>query len=97
MGRLMGYFQSNPIDSEGQLKAAQTQGRKYTAAENAHAKAAGFPSADAMTVYLEQKKNRSNSTVSGTARAPSLHDLFAWHPANTIGMAADALKFANER
>ena len=51
MGKLLSYFQADKIDSEGQLKAAQAVGKKYTASQNAQAKSAGFPSADAMTVY----------------------------------------------
>lgn len=97
MGRLLSYIRPEKIDSEGQLRAAQARGRSYTPAENARAKAAGYPSADAMTTYLQQRKKSSGSVARRTGNMLSLQDMFSWHPANTVGMASDAIAQANER
>lgn len=97
MGRLVGYFQGGNIDSEGQLRAAQSKARAYSPAEDRRAKAAGFPSADAMTVYLNNKKHKVGGSVPAQKPMLDMGDLLAWHPANTIGMAADALDYANKR
>lgn len=95
MGRLLGYFQGEKIDSEGQLKAAQTKGRGYSSADNAKARAAGFPSADAMAVYTKNKQTKTGGSVKG--QSLNMRDLLAWHPAYTIGMTADAMPSFDER
>lgn len=96
MGRLMGYFQPERIDSEGQLKAAQSAAGNYTKEQDAQAKAAGFRNANEMLLFL--KARQQGSRVQGSAgKAPSVNDAMSWHPKNTIQRASDQLRSATKR
>jgi hypothetical protein len=101
MSDLIGYFQKPKIDSEGQLRAAQSRARSYTREQEAQARAAGFDSADAMVQYTRQKQNKTGGTVPGRGKGALSGllggDAMAWHPTNTLNRASDALRSARGR
>lgn len=69
--------------------------RTFSPAIEHHARASGFRNAEQMLLWQKQRAQHSGGTVSG-GHAPSIHDAFAWHPANTIQYATDAMKAATD-
>lgn len=102
MSRLFDYFTSPRVDSEGQLRAAQARARQFTPQQDAEARAHGFKNADEMVLFLKNRSVGAHQTThvpanSGVTSDLSLANLLPWHPANTIGIASDALAQANNR
>lgn len=71
----------------------------YTPAEERHARASGFRTADQMNQWLIQRARPTGGTTSSSGSMPdsisqAWHDAMAWHPANTLQYVADAMKNA---
>ncbi len=99
MSQIFNYFRPEKIDSEGQLRAAQQSAKKYTAKQDAQARAAGFPSADAMYLYMQKKNTPTGGTVVRKQQGggAGMDAAMAWHPKSTLTRAAEGLRSARER
>lgn len=90
MSRLLGYFQSPKVDSEGQLRAAQQT--TYSQQQEQQARQAGFRSADEMMVYMRARQQKGSANP--RSRKLNLQDMLSWHPTNTLNRASSAMRSA---
>lgn len=92
MGKLFGQ---DRIDSEGQLRAAQS--RTFTQEQEAKARAAGFKSAEEAIAFTAQRQQRrAPQTQSESFMDRLMGTALSWHPKNTLTRASNALKGATE-
>ena len=90
MGKLLSqYFGGEPpVDSSGQLEAAQKKAKGYSPSQEVEAKRAGYNSADEMYRRLETKQQ---GKYGKTQKPNSIMDLFNLHPARTLGRTNDKM------
>lgn len=89
-----------PGTTQATLDQAKARSRNYSAADEQRARAAGFPNADAMDLFMRQRnQHREVQTVAkgdapGPQGKPSMAAAMGAHPAGLLQQVADAIKAA---
>lgn len=89
---LDGVLGSTKIDSEAQLRAAQSQ--RFTAEQEREARANGFASAQAMYEFSRQRQIKRGVTDRNVDVHKMKQDVTAWHPAVMLQNVLNAIQGA---